>query len=349
MKKINRYVLCLLLFISFFSFSSCEEKQSEHSKEEQYKQAVQHMENAEFEKAYNLFSELGDYKDAKKQLEKFEWVLTKKTFDGGKNKKVLSHKYNSDGLRIESKAQFSTEDYAIISFDYSNDKLLKGSALTSSYDKNTPFAFYEYEYDEDGILVTEKFSNLEGELCIITYNEDGKKMKVETTDNNSDYHRIETYKYNGAGLLANETIKRLDSDYEKFSEYSYNDDNLLIKEFHSRYGEDDAPVTITHIYNQHNLRIETITSGSHGSSYNYHTYYEYNENGLLTQEIRIDNTHDEKHTTIYSYNEHNLLIKKQVDETPHGKHTITYKYTPIIKKYKTPLPDLYSMSGDIEN
>ena len=160
--------------------------------------------------SYNLFKELGDYKDSAKHLQKFIKVISStetksvelstdfvkpreqygmpfeaSTYYWKNEQKSIYfiHSYNNFGLPQNTQTNFWNEDYnAHIKYKYENGKLIsKEWSLDSSSKK------WSYTYTEDGKLKTEEIreyissNKFNGDLIVCEYDMDGRVTSITKT------------------------------------------------------------------------------------------------------------------------------------------------------------------------
>ncbi len=110
-----------------------------------YSKAMNRIEAGKFQEAYDILTELGDFKDSKKQLERFEWVVSKetKTSENGWTL-IICNEYNKDGLLAKELVNINGDEWTY-EYEYTqkNDKLMvKYSRVNEG--KRTILNEYEY-------------------------------------------------------------------------------------------------------------------------------------------------------------------------------------------------------------
>lgn len=294
MKKLLLLVL-LMLSISF-AFISCNNDEKEPSDnnigdvtddttddtstdtdQEKYDRAMAYIEAREYQSAYDLLKELGDFSDAKTHLNRFKYVYFR-TFLRGEgsdeveylyeikfNDKNLPSEYiNYDG--INQVYRFTYDEFGNVTIC----ECINGESVTT----------WEYTYDTSGNLIKEVKKSDESEVKITyTYNSDGALIEM-----NTDSHT--------------ETI--LGSfDSSRKVVYTYDENGRLIEEF------EEKNTTTTYTYDEKgNLLKKVISGGSVKSVYE----YKYDENGK-TIESSFTNIYNEKATSFYDYDSRGNLIK----------------------------------------
>ena len=83
-KKFAVILSVLLVFVCLLNSCQPSDSLDEAASEEKYQEARELLANGDLAKAYKLFTELGDYKDAKKEAARFHFVPTKTVFKSTK-------------------------------------------------------------------------------------------------------------------------------------------------------------------------------------------------------------------------------------------------------------------------
>ena len=218
-----------------------------------YNKAIDLLEQGKHQQAYELFKELGDFKDSKAYFDKFEWTVIKEIrTDSDGDQTIGEYQYNKDGL---------------------NTKII----YTAS-DGNQDIT--EYQYNEDGLVTKETITLSFGDFITeYQYNEDGLVTKETTTWSGGDL--ITEYQYNKNGLVT-KSIHTNSDGYQDITEYQYNEDGLVTKKLFTN--SNGFQYITEYQYNKSGLVTKGIYSASNG--YQDITEYQYNEDGLKTKETK---------------------------------------------------------------
>lgn len=225
--------------------------------EAKYLEAFDMLEQKNYEGAYALFTELGDYKDAAKEAAKFRYVLAsyKDTYTDEEGTETCTgvHSFNEDNL-----IQHSVYTYA------------DGGTHTCdcSYNDNGELAKIVCT-DEDGTITRYE--------CL--FNDDGTVAKVTCRYSDDEYYSLENvYDENGKRVKINYESK-YESETEKFVyDVIYNDKDEIVR--YSIKDENGTEIRAEeHVYdeNGNTLAINFIKNGEITSS----ETYSYDENGNL--------------------------------------------------------------------
>lgn len=182
-------------------------------KTEKYEQALAFIENKDYESAYAILKDLGDYCDAEEMLSRFHYAYDKGEIitDGVvTNRSVLIH--NSENLPVQ---QIST--------------LADGTVTT-----------VDYSYDENGNVIKNVTTNSDGGKTVVdtSYDEDGNIIKKILT-NPDGTKEIKDYTYNENGNLTKRVYTHADGTIQT-EEYVYDENENIIKKI---YTSSDGKVT----------------------------------------------------------------------------------------------------------
>ena len=171
MKKI----LSILLLVSMLTICliSCNSKS--------YKNAFELIDIGEYHAAYEVFCELGNYKDSQKEVTKFHYLPTKivveEEIDGVKeNRGTITVSFNEQNLPSQAIASTDDGENAILNFTYDeNGNLIKRVNTDPDGDKS----IYDYTYDEENNLIKAVYTDSDGDKSIYdyTFDENGNLIK----------------------------------------------------------------------------------------------------------------------------------------------------------------------------
>ena len=221
-----------------------------------YEEAISLIESGKYTSAYNIFKELGDYKDSEAYLSRFHYVI------------------------VDASVTFqSEEDWSktILKFTY-NDKNLP--SRISSYSTDSSY-YTDYTYDDRGNLVKEHYGNGEYQRSVdYLYDTNGNLIKeIETVMGKSQVLKEYTYDEN------NRMITQSRPNYGILTEYSYDQNGKLIKQIEKNGDSEDSWYSTDYFYDEGGNLIRTLrVDGNHQTR----TDYVYDENGKLIKETFTD-------------------------------------------------------------
>ena len=258
-----------------------------------YNKAIELIESGEYEEAYSIFEELGDYKDAKTYLSRFHYVITDKATSGEGKTETVTYTYNDKNLPIISVVSDEKGSYT---YDYSyNDEgyLLQQIKTGNDGDKQ----IYDYTYDVDGNKIKEirTFSDGKTDTRQYTYNDSGNIIKEVFT---SFYGSVTTeYTYSDKGELIKK-VATTSSGETGTETYTYDDAGNLIKYVNYAAGYN---TTVEYAYNYESSSIkEVYTSSNDFDHYVYinTTEYTYDEHGNIVEAAAFDSSGTEQSVKI---------------------------------------------------
>ncbi len=233
-----------------------------------YNKAIDCLKQAKHQEAYDLFKELGDFKDSETYFKKFEWVAAKKNFDSDR---FTEYQYNKDGLI--------------------------GKVITTfSGNKES----YEYKYNKEGQIIKQIYTQINGEQVVTEYlyNKEGKIIK-QTLTSHSGSQRVTEYQYNKEGQVS-KNIHTYNDGNQYVIEYQYNKDGLVTLDgygFEYKYNEDGLvtekhynsvmggePRCTKYQYNKDGLVIKATTINRSNDKTVSVIEYQYNDAGLLIKQ-----------------------------------------------------------------
>ena len=315
MKKTFVIILALLL-VSTCLLSSCHSSEpseplDEAALEQKYQNALELIQSGEYIEAYKLILELGNYKDAKKELAKFHFVPTetvRKFAENGEEFEVHSTEnifLNEQSL--PSKWSYSWSDGGSYSMDATYDQngnLIKvdggdGYITEWTYDANgncikmvmsggedSP-CIYEYTYDANGNILQEvnEFINkgIKNTRTIdYTYDAKGNLIKQVTTYATGGGH-VYDYTYDANGNLIKQE-RTYDGSLECVFDYTYGAYGNLIKEEETH--SDGRKYTDEYTYDANGNCIKTTHTGYDGNQEIID--YTYDEEGNIVKIAETD-------------------------------------------------------------
>ena len=230
------------------------------------------LEQKNYEGAYALFTELGDYKDAAKEAAKFRYVLAsyKDTYTAEEGTETCTgvHSFNEDNLIMQCVYTYADGGTHTCDCSYNDNGELAKIVCT---DEDGTRTHYECLFNDDGTVAKVTYCYSDGEYYSFenVYDEDGKRIKInyETETEKIVYDVIyndkdEIVRYsvkdeNGTEIEAEEHVydengNTLAINFIKNGEitgtetYSYSEDGKLVSK---RFGgEDDYFSIIEYTY-----------------------------------------------------------------------------------------------------
>ena len=293
MKKIiSVFVLVCMLCLCF---ASCD-----IGKKARYNEAIGHLEKRDYLAAYEIFCELGDYKDSQDILARFEYIPVRRQMSYGDIETITNITLDENNLpvRFWCSANCDTEDLRCVANGLTYDE--RGNLKQKTYVYNDgSIRVYDYTYDEENRLIKETltFSSGAVHMTDYTYDEQGRLIK-EVVSYDSGSGRIYEYSYDISGRLLQKSESSAHSDgftYKTKYHYSYDADGNLVKELQT-FENDEKTTGFDYVYDvSGNLlkRVHTLYSGVKD-------VYEctYDEKSNLIKEVYTDSDGE---TEIYDY------------------------------------------------
>ena len=304
-KKITK-LLALFLAVMMFASAliSCSSMKDEETR---YAEAFGKLEAGDYEAAYALFTELGDYKDSAKEAAKFRYAPVSFVEDVVNGEEAYLGTtvitYNENNLPVTC-ASIYTDGYEhVCTFTYNeNGKLINHSCANNEEEEGDTT---EYVYDQNGNVIKTTYHYSDGYVYIyeVTYTESGKDATIKA-ENNEGYYAFYEYFYD-----ENDNMIRVEAvdDGETFVyECFHNEDNLLMT-VTGLSGNGDM-MTTEHTYDENNNLIKEIDTknGEIVKS----TEYTYDENGKILTE-KYESTEGFGYIDKNTYDEHGNLVKKE--------------------------------------
>ena len=284
MKRIISTVLCLLmLFASCVSIVSCGAENQK--KADDYATALAKIIDRDYEGAYALFEQLGDYKDSKKYLENFYYMPTFIDFklsDRAGTIDVLYNEYNLPIKEISHREdmdrvtefeydetgtvtkQIVTIDGETSSYSYVYNDI--GEYETATYEGSDGSGFaWRYEYNEKGYKITETYVYQGEDLyaCIYTYDEDDNIIKMDFKSGDEVINTLDiTYTFDENGYITKKVCNYSDG-VEEILEYAYDEQGRRIRCVFEAH--DDSVTTFNTTYDENGNVVKQVATNTEGT------------------------------------------------------------------------------------
>ena len=307
MKKIVTFTLLLCMVLAL---AACTPEQTPDPKEDKYAEAYELLEKRDYEAAYALFVELGDYKDAAKEAAYFRYIPTAHIIECVSDEEQDTINYtvtlNDQNLPIAV-----VEEYASGSKHTCNITRNELGDVTRRECSNTDgtTTLYVATYDANGNLLNEMITDIDGNTSEFNYiyNEKGQLFKVVTT-NAPTYYLSCTYTYDDEGRefeilyvyedgnitekntsdadgkLLKKTWIEEDDDVYSVNDYKYDEKGRLVEILFTEEGEYGGFRKVT--YNDKDQLVTEHVYYTFG--YEYKNNYEYDEHGNATKTTYTD-------------------------------------------------------------
>ena len=272
---------------------------------EKYENAWVLIQNGDYEAAYKLFEELGDYKDAKEQLEHFKYMPAKMIVEDLYYTQTTEFSYTDKGLPIRLVDTISrsnnTNETNVYVYTYDDHGNMLSKIRTAPNGKTYN---YYYTYDDNGNLIEMNYSNSSNQTSkdVYTYDDNGVLLQYETTN------------------LGGRTTTCV---------YTYDSNGNLIKDVQtSKDSQSDSEVIVEvyeYVYDTHGNLVKEILPAIDGAHAEYGNTYTYDSQGNLTKIVKIG--FDGKAETYeYTYDDASNMVKKEYTNTNNSKDIIEYTY-----------------------
>ena len=272
--------------------------------EEKYENAWKLIQEGNFEVAYELFEELGDYKDAKEQLKNFKHVPSEMNVEDRYYTQTTVFSYNNKGLPIKLVNTVNrTNANETNVYDYTYDD--HGNMLSKvRTDPNGKTYNYHYTYDDNGNLIEMNYSTSSNQTSkdVYTYDDNGVLLQYVTT-NLGGRTTTCVYTYDASGNLIKEV---------KTSQNSQSDSTVTVE-------------TYEYVYDTDGNLVREILPAIAGAPAEYGNTYTYDSQGNLTKVVKIH--FDSKSETYeYTYDNASNVVKEEYTNINNIKDTIEYTY-----------------------
>ena len=300
MKKIVTLFLLMCIGLTLVACSA-------DPKEAKYAEACELLEKRDYEAAYALFVELGDYKDAAKEAAYFRYMPISHHVECSSAEEVKTITYtvtlNEQNLPATVVEEYSTGFKHTCTYTYNESGLVTRQECS---DTDGTKNLYEATFDENGNFLNETITDTDGNVSKFdfTYDEKGQVVKVVTT-NAPDYYLayaitydaegreikvvyeyedeniVEETTYNEAGNISQMTWAVEGGEIYLIHDYHYDDKDRLVEILFTQEGEDGGFRRIT--FNDKDQIVTEHTFYTMG--YEYTNNYEYDAHGNAIKTI----------------------------------------------------------------
>jgi hypothetical protein len=276
------------------TFSACGKTDP---REAQYAEAYTLLENRDYEAAYALFTQLGDYKNAAKEASYFRYMPTSHRIEcsSAEGDKIINYTvtFNDKNLPATVVEEYSSGWKHTCTITYNDFGYIERQECSNTDGEKT---LYEATFDANGNFINETITDKDGNISKFdyTYNEKGQQVKVVTT-NAPDYYLSYTITYDSEGR----DVKVV---------YVYEDENIVEE---ITYNEEGKISKMTW----------AVEGGEVYSIYNYN----YDENGRLVEIVFTEEGEDIGFRKV-TFNDKDQMIEEHVSYTDGYEYTNSYEY-----------------------
>ena len=311
--------------------------------EEKYLEAFAKLEASDYDAAYALFAELGDYKDAAKELAKFHYVSNGYTETYGvpneMDTETVVITYNEDNLPVKCEMTYLDGVVHTCILEYDEN----GRLISCECDDDGEFyGKREWTYDANGNNLTYTVSYYDGTLYTEerTYDENGNNITIEAEGKGGYYDSS----YEGGYSASYDIFYDANGNHTKFvavdgdetleGEFSYTEDGIITKGVTTVTCGEEVQIEEELYDAKGNLIKKTITKGGEIIESSDFTY---DENGNCLSELcKWSDEDGEGGVTVkYTYDANGNCIKK-VEEYNDGykfERNVTFRLVYVPYEY----------------
>ena len=266
--------------------------------ETKYLEAYDKLERGEYVSAYELFVELGDYKDAAKEAARFRYVpvsyVGKYSGDEGTQIETTTIILNENNLPAQCNAAFDDGTQHTCNYTYNENGKLTRIFCT---DPDGDLAMYESVYNASGKLEKETYRFLDGYYYTreYTYDDRGYEIKIVGSDPESRL-TVDEYFYDDNGNMVKIVVESIEGIYSY--DYIYDSNNRLTKVI-ERDADGNIFSTDDYLYNEQGKLLK-VTCTEDGEEADF-TEYAYDEKGRLLIDCYSDPEDGYIHSNEYTY------------------------------------------------
>ena len=185
----------LAVIMCALSGAACSKQPPGDEQETKYLEAYEKLEQGEYVAAYEIFVELGDYKDAAKEAARFRYVpvsyVGKYSGEGAPSNETATITLNKNNL--PEKCHISYEDGTTHTCTYTYNENGKLTRIFCT-DPDGDLAMYETVYNANGKLEKEIYRYFGGYAYTYEYTYDDQGLEIKSTASDTDgYHLVNEY------------------------------------------------------------------------------------------------------------------------------------------------------------
>ena len=319
-------VIILTLAICASVFAACIFKKDPEADptEEKYNEACSLLEKKDYEAAYALFLELGDYKDAAKKASYFRYIPTSHHVeyisDEGSDITNYTVTLNDMNLPKMIVAEYSSGSKHTCTITYNEFGYITRRECVNS---DGATSLYEAIYDENGNILGDTHRDKDGNVTTFecTYNENGQISEVVTTNAPEYYYDSYTCTYDKYGREI-KVVYVYDGEIS-IEESTYTEDGKLLKVTWST--ESDEAYSINdYVYDENGRLVEILfTESGEDAGFRKTTYND--EGKILTEHVYYSFGYE--YTSVFEYDKHGNAIKTVYTDDEAGDEIIETTYT----------------------
>jgi hypothetical protein len=296
--------ICLILPV----LAACNHEQTHdataNTNEEKYTKAYEMLEKKNYEEAYALFIQLGDYKNAAKEAAYFRYMPTYHRIEyvSDENETITyTVTLNDKNLPATVVEEYNTGLKHTCTFTYNEFGYVTRRECSDTDGVRT---LYEATYDANGNCLSDRFTDKDGNVSKFecTYNEKGEILKV-VTNNVPGYYLSYTCTYDADGREIKVVYEY--EDGFQVEENTYNAAGDIVKKTVSNDGKIDW---IEDYKYDEKGRLEEIVFTEEGNVTGFKKITYNNKDQKLTEHIYY--TFGYECTNSYEYDEHGNVIKE---------------------------------------
>lgn len=330
--SISLVLIACIVFVIFQFVLPLFNTPSEPTIADKYSRALNSIKKQNYDRAYSLLMECGDYKDSKELLQNFIVAYQKEDFSNYNAEGVLEYNYSTEYEYIyDEQGNLKQIDW----YDEEND-LCYSTKLEyhdngvishiAHYEVSTDALFNaETEYDEYGNLVSSTNYDAYSDNYSITidyeYDDNGNIMRKREYKGYNKLVSDTEYEYDKKGKVILKTEHSNESNLAKtIYKYEYNlDDNLILESvnYEHSFGSFEEMHLYEYKYDKDGKLVQIISNEQDIAS-----EIKYDKNGNLS--YRVDYYDEENFSAVTTYK--NNLVRSEKKYNTFGELTSEKKY-----------------------
>ena len=343
MKKIIALILVLALS---FCFAGCEvinkvkgkihewKTGEDFEQVEKYEKGLELIASGDYEAAYAIFNELGDFRDSKDILARFRYLPVYATARvSGESDGELIEQYllcttvlNEKGMptNLTLTMRANGEVIQSESFDFAYDSQGRYIKYVDTWEDGS--SSYEYSYDDDHNVIQMIYTSSSGKRSITNYSyEDGNLVKSEYIPADGSPYTI-TYLYDSKDNLSIKSCSYSDGSVSSYT-YTYDSEGNMTKEVYTTSnGGTVSHQSETNCYYDTRGNLIKKTRTEYGTKYT--TDFTYDTGGNLIKEVHTTTSESDSYSYMseYTYDSKGNLTQEKYTSISGSVSTTTYKY-----------------------